>query len=84
MPKVVASRGAGGQPDWEVDARRDDALHTLRCGQPVNRVLVLDGNDRPPVRVAEAGSGRIAIDGDDVDTALLRRLQQPELPGARP
>ena len=84
MPKVVAGRGARGQPDGEVDARRDDALDLLRCGQPVNGVLVLDGDDRPPVGVAEARSGRIAIDGDDVDASLLRRLQQPDLPRARP
>ncbi len=84
MPKVVASRHARCEADGKVDARRDDALDPLRGGQPVDRVLVLDGDDRPPVGVAEAWSGRIAIDGDDVDTALLRRLQQPELPSARP
>jgi hypothetical protein len=84
MRDVLARRHAGGEADREVDARRDDAVHLLRSGEPVDRVLVLDGDDRAPVCVAEAWSRGIAVDGDDVDASLLRRLQQPELPGARP
>ena len=84
MRKVVTGRDARSQAHGEVDAGRDDAVDVLRGSQPVDRVLVLHGDDRPPVGETEARSRRIAIDGDDVHAALPGRLQQPELPGARP
>ncbi len=75
---------AGGDGDGEVDPRRDDAVDALRTGEAVDRRLVLDGHDRPPVGEAKAGRTRIAIDGDHVQAEVVRRLEQPELRGPRP
>ena len=80
----MPGRHARGQPDRKIDARRDDAVDPLRTREPVDRVLVLDGDDRPPVCIAKAGGRRITVDCDDVDAALPRRLEEPELPCARP
>ncbi len=68
----------------KVDAGRDHAVHLLGRRQPVDRRLVLDRHDRPPVRVAEARRGRIAIDRDHVEALVLGRLEQPELSRTRP
>ena len=70
--------------DRKVDSGSDDTADLLRCGKPVDRRLVLDRHDRAPVRMAEAGRRRIAVDGDDVEAALGGRFEQPELPGACP
>ena len=84
MGKVVSRGDACRDRDREVDPRSDDAADLLRRGQPVDRRLVLDRHDRPPVRMAEPGRRRITVDGDDVEAALGSRFEQPELPGARP
>ena len=43
--------------------------------------LVLRGDERPLVRVCEAGRGGIAIDRDHEQVALARRAQEPDLRG---
>jgi hypothetical protein len=44
-------------------------------------VLVLGGDERPPVRVLEARRPRVAVGGDDVVARLPRRREQAELRG---
>ncbi len=84
MAQVLAFSDARRDRDGKVDAGSDHAVHLLGCGEPVDRGLVLDGHDRPPVRVREAERRGIAVDGDDVKAARLRRLEQPDLPRTRP
>ena len=52
--------------------------------EPVDGRLVLDGHDRPSVRVAKARCGRIAVDRDHVEPLVLGRLEQPDLSRTRP
>jgi hypothetical protein len=84
MGQVVPRRDACCDRDREVDPRSDDPTDPLSGSQPVDRRLVLDRHDRPPVRMAEPRRRRIAVDGDDVQAALGGRFEQPELPCARP
>ena len=60
-----------------------DAVDPLRGGEPVDLGLVLDRDDRAAVGEAEAGRGRVAVDGDDEQAAVAGGLEQAELPGAR-
>src|SRR5262249_55301256 len=50
---------------------------------PLYPPLALAGDDPPPVRVAEAGRARVAVDRDHVDAELARRDEQSELRGPR-
>ena len=84
MRQVVPRRDACGDRDRKVDPGSDDAADLLRRRQPVDRRLVLDRDDRPPVRMTESGRRRVTVDGDDVEAALGGRFEQPELPGACP
>jgi hypothetical protein len=84
MGQVVPRGDAGGDRNREVDPRSDDPIDPLRRSQPVDRRLVLDRHDRPPVRIAEPGRCRIAVDSDDVQAALGSSFEQPELPDTRP
>ena len=84
MRQVVPRRDACGDRDGKVDPGRDDAPDLLRRRQPVDRRLVLDRDDRPPVRMTEPGRRRVTVDGDDVEVALGGRFEQPELPGSCP
>src|ERR671925_669041 len=70
--------------DRPVGARSDDAGDVRRAGEPLDCRLVFRGQDRAPVRVPEAGSAGIAIDGDHVEAALLGGAEQADLrrPGA--
>ena len=74
----------GGDRDRPVASRRDDAVDLLRPSEPVEALLVLGRHDRPPVRVLEARSGRIAVAGDHEHAALSRCPQEPELRRPRP
>ena len=60
-----------------------DAVDALGGREPVDLGLVLDRDDRAPVGEAEAGRGRIAVDGDHEEAAVAGRLEEAELPGAR-
>ena len=62
-----------------VDPGRDQAVDPLRFDEPVDSLLVLGGDDRAAVGVAEAGRVGIAVDGDHVQVALAGRGEQPEL-----
>ena len=55
------------------------AVDALRRREPVDRGLVLDGDDRAAVGEAEPRRARVAVDGDDVEAAIVRGLEQPEL-----
>ena len=77
QPKLRGN--ASGDPDRPVDSRRDQPVDPLRFGQPLDAVLVLGRDDRATVRVPEAGRIGIAVDGDDVQVALARGGEQPEL-----
>src|SRR5690348_9317373 len=72
MRDAEALRDPGGDPDRVIGAGRDEAVHLLRAREPVDRRLVLDRDDRPPVGVAEARRRRVAVGRDD---------RQPAPPG---
>ena len=73
-----------GDRDRPVDARRDQAVDPLRGGEAVDLGLVLDRDDRAAVGEAEAGRGRVAVDGHDEQAAVTGGLEESELAGARP
>ena len=73
----------GGDADRPVGARRDDPVDALGAGQAVDARLVLRRDERPLVRVGEAGRRRIAIDRDHEQITLSRCAQEPDLRGPR-
>lgn len=79
MRQPLALGDARSDSDRPVDARRDDAVDALRLGQLGDTLLVLGGDDRPPIRVLKAGRTRVAIERDHEEPSLARRRQQPEL-----
>jgi hypothetical protein len=81
-PKPV--RDPRRDPDRPVVGRRDHSVDALGLGQPVQRRLVLERDQRAPVGVPEAGSGCVAIDRHYHQPAAPGGRQQPELlaPGA--
>ena len=76
---------ARGDADRPVRARRDDPVDVLGPCEPVDAGLVLGRNDRPLVRVREAGRRGVAVDGDQrrdrarVRRAAARSAQAPRL-----
>ncbi len=70
------ARGNGDRP---ADPGSDHSVDPLRLGQPLDRRLVLDGDDRAPVRVAEPGRRGVAVDRDHEQAAPASRGEQPEL-----
>ena len=76
-PSRSATRAA--TPDGPVRAGRDDPVDVLGAREAVDRRLVLGRDERPLVRVREAGRGRIAIDRDHEEVALARGAQEPDL-----
>ena len=72
-------RDAGRDADGVVGAGRDEPVDLLGAREPVDRRLVLDRHDRPPVGVAEPGGGRVAVGRDEGQAAAAGRGQDPEL-----
>src|SRR5438105_10033909 len=72
MREAEALRDPGGDPDRVIRSGCDEAVHLLRAREPVDRRLVLDRDDRPPVGVAEARRRGVAVGRDD---------RQPAPPG---
>ena len=54
-------------------------MDPLRTREAADAALVLGRENGPAVGVTEAGSGRIAVDRNDVEAALLRGCQRAEL-----
>ena len=79
MRKAEAFRNASRDGDGPVDAGRHDRLDALGHSEPLDRGLVLGGDESAPIRVAKAGRGSVAIDRDDEEAASPRRLEQAEL-----
>ena len=81
---VYTLGNAGRDPNRPVDARRDDPVHALGGGEPVDRLLVLGRDERPLVGEWKARRRRIAVGGDHVEAARAGGGEQPELrrPGA--
>ena len=62
----------------------DDRIVAFRAGEPLDRELVLDRDDRAPMRVTEAGCRGVAI-GDDQGQAPAPGIREDaELRGACP
>ena len=74
---------AGGARDGVVGAGGEQAVDLLGPGEPLDRGLVLDRDDRAPVGLAEAGGGRVAVGGDDGEPAPPGRREDAELRRAR-
>ncbi len=76
----------GGDPgrdgDGVVAAGRDDPVDLLGAGEPLDRRLVLDRDDRAPVGVAKARRGGVAVGRDDGEPAPACGLEHSELRGA--
>jgi hypothetical protein len=84
MRKVEACGDPGRNGNGPVDSRRDDTLHPLGGRQHPDGRLVLRGYNRSAVDELEAGRGRIAVTGDDVEIALACSAQKSELGRAGP
>ena len=84
MRQTKAGRYPGRGADSPVDPGRDHPVHALGLGQPLERRLVVERDDRPPIGVAKARRRGVAIDRDHEDASRTRRSQQAELPRARP
>ena len=74
---------ARGDPDRPVGSGRDDPVDVLGAGEAVDARLVLGRDERPLVRVGEAGRRGIAVDRDHEEVALACRAQEPDLRGPR-
>ena len=70
---------AGGHPDRPVGARRDQPADVLGARQPVDRRLVLRGDDRPLGGKREAGSVGVAVDGDHQHPPVASGREQAQL-----
>ena len=70
--------------DRPVDARRDQPVDSLCACEALDPGLVLRRDDRAPVGIAKARSGRISIERDHVQLTRTRRGKQAQLgrPGA--
>jgi hypothetical protein len=84
MRQPCAVCETGGDRDRPVRPRRDDPVDVQCADVPLDRGLVLGGEDAAPVGVVEPGRGRIAVDDGDPQAARTRRLEQSELSGAGP
>ena len=69
----------GGDRDRVVGARCDHAVRAPRRDEPLDRELVLDGDERTLVGETETGRVRVLVGDEDDEPARPRRLQQPEL-----
>ena len=68
-------------PDREIRPGRDQPVRAQRRGEALDRVLVLDRDDRLLVGEPEAGRLGVAVGRDHVEPARTRRLEQAELRG---
>jgi hypothetical protein len=82
--EAVARRDARGRTDGQFAPRGDHSFDALGLGEALQRGLVVERDDRPPVGEAEAGRRGIAVDRDHEQIACAGRSQQAELPRARP
>ena len=65
-------------------AGRNDPIDALGAREPLDRLLVLDRDDRAAVGVAEPGGRRVAV-GDDKGQAPAPGIREDaQLSGARP
>ena len=84
MRDAEPHREPRGDPDRPVDPGRDHAVHPLGEGQPLDRGLVLDRDERPLVGEPEARGRRVAVERDHLEPAPARGLEQAELRRPRP
>ena len=75
---------ARGDPDRPIGARRDDPVDLPGPGEALDTCLVLGRDHGPLSREREAGGKRVAVDGDHLQGASGRGLEQAELRRARP
>ena len=62
----------------------DDPVDTFRAGEPLDRELVLDRDDRAPVGVAETWGRRVAVGHDEGQTPAPGIRKDAQLRGACP
>ena len=77
-------RHAGGDLGGAASAGRDDPVDTFRAGEPLDGELVLDGDDRTPVRVPEAGCRGVPVGDDEGQAPAPCVREDAQLRGARP
>ncbi len=65
--------------DRPVDSRGDQPVDALGAREALDAGLVLRGDDRAAVGVAESRRRRVAVDGDDVQVTRARSGQQTQL-----
>ena len=71
-------------PDRPVDAGRDHAFDRLGGREALDALLVLGGDDRPPIRELEPRRRRVAVERDHEQPPLAGRREQAELRGPGP
>ena len=84
MRHPAAVRDARGNRDRPVDPGRDQPVDALGLRQPVDALLVLRGDERPPVGEGEPDRARVPVGGDDEEPVLAGGGEEAELrrPGA--
>ncbi len=62
----------------------DDRVDAFRAGEPLDRELVLDRDDRAPMRVPKTGCGGISVGDDDGQAPAPGIREDAQLRGACP
>src|SRR5690349_9572260 len=78
----MAQSEAGGDPRRDGgrgSSRGEDAVDARSVGEPLERRLVVQRQNRPAVREPEARGVRVAVDGDDVEPARTGGREQARL-----
>ncbi len=79
MGKRELGRDSRRDRDRPIDSGRDDPVHLLGFRQPIERRLILSGDERPSIGEREPDRTGIAIRGDNEQPALARGLEQTKL-----
>jgi hypothetical protein len=79
MRDAQAPGHAGGHGGGSVGGRPNDRVDALGAGQTLDGRLVVGGDERPPVGVAEAGRSGIPIRCDDGQPLAPGRREEAEL-----
>ena len=79
MREAEPLRDTSADRDRPVDPGRDQPVDAFGRSEPLDRRLVLGGDDRAAVGVAETGRGGIAVDSDHVQLARPRGREQSQL-----
>ena len=70
---------ASGDTDRPIRAGSDQPVDLERADQPLDRRLVLGGENAATIGEPESGRARVAVDDGDPDSAVACGFEQPQL-----